>query len=613
MAELYTLGTMGFVDGFVYDIGNHDLIVVGRPDPQSRPFCLDDLVTALRARLRLREWPVVSIDPLPETSRTRLQRVRYEGGIAHTGFGRTLFNADFDLKQMAMGLLDIGIPGIQSYWDRYEDQALGNGNSPAIQSRFWFYPVCPQVRIRDGVCVIRGLKVGVFTEVLSGTIGGNRIEDPRTFVFAAADSFANVVSRRFDDLSLVHPSFRHLKTLQTLVALSNALENLDPQPNLAWWLDDYPMQPEATPDTCRLLRREEGSILAEGWVLLTALALRVSSGDVRGLRDAVLLTRPSLSAISWRFIAAGWLIPIVADAVPSEDISLLFQQATFLDNQRRYAEAVALYDELLRLEPESGQVWWQRGLALGNGLKQWDKAIESQEKAHELLPRSPSPLLGKGDALVGLNRWDDAIACFDTVIAMDTGEPVGWIDKAIALRELGRAEDAVRCLDHVLGLQCSDHTQKTKADCVAWFQKGLVCAETLGDYGAALTCFDEALQRDPGSASCLGNKGAALAALERYSDALPYLERAVSIDPSLAFAWVTMAAVLGHLGRFDEALASANHAIEVDTREPLGWRNKGMALFTLGRDSEARTALREAMRLGDEFSRDMLRDRLGGR
>jgi hypothetical protein len=113
--EVLNLGGINKVEGFVYDTTAKDLILVGDHESDRATLTLDDLVVALRARFRYNEWPLVSIDPVPETKTTQMQRVRFEGGIENTAFGQAMYDADYRLKQMGMGFVEPGIAGLKKY------------------------------------------------------------------------------------------------------------------------------------------------------------------------------------------------------------------------------------------------------------------------------------------------------------------------------------------------------------------------------------------------------------------------------------------------------------------------------------------------------------------
>ncbi len=102
--EVASLGGINKVEGFVSDRASDDLTLVGQREEGRSPLALDDLVVALRARFRYNEWPLVSVDPTPDTEKPQMQHVRFEGGIGNTAFGKAMFDADYRLKELSVGL-----------------------------------------------------------------------------------------------------------------------------------------------------------------------------------------------------------------------------------------------------------------------------------------------------------------------------------------------------------------------------------------------------------------------------------------------------------------------------------------------------------------------------
>ena len=60
--DLFELGGITQLAGFVVDDSTGDLIIVGKVFREDEPLTLDDLVIALRSRIVLDQWPLVSID-----------------------------------------------------------------------------------------------------------------------------------------------------------------------------------------------------------------------------------------------------------------------------------------------------------------------------------------------------------------------------------------------------------------------------------------------------------------------------------------------------------------------------------------------------------------------
>jgi tetratricopeptide (TPR) repeat protein len=429
--EVFTLGGITKIRGLVYDRENKDTILVGERDPERAILTLDDFVVALRARFIHGKWPLVSIDPTEETEKTNMQIVRFEGGIENTQFGQDFFDADYRLKRIGMGLLPSGIPGFKTYWDLGMERAKrGIWRTYNIYSRVWFYPIIPCVPVKDDVAAIRGLKVGVFTEVLSAEIDGKKIEDLSTFRDETGDMFAKAVSDNFDRLAKVHPSFLRLQGLSELLAFTHAIENMEKIPDFSFWLKEYKVKRVSTKKEVEVLKRKEeyrverrGMIYSGYWevsggVQLMAIALRLKAGDVTALKEAVLKTRPKPDTLSWSFVVAEWLIPTTPGMLKMEDIASLFTHAVFLQVQKRYDDALTLYGKIIELKPDWEWAYNNRGVTYGKkGLP--DKAIEDYNKALEINPRYAEAYNNRGNAYFDKGLYDRAIEDYNKALEIN--------------------------------------------------------------------------------------------------------------------------------------------------------------------------------------------------
>jgi hypothetical protein len=298
-AEAARLGDITEIRGLVYDSETGDPILIGRVDQSSPPLDLDSLVVAMRAVLALKEWPLVSIDPAHGFSTTGKQKVRLEGGIVDSRFGLDFVAADARLKRLGLGLDHA--TGLQSYFELRRNLLSRGSERPEGRSRFWFYAVDPELEQRDGVFVIRSLKLGVRAQEVDFELGlTDQSKDP------AAQTFAKQLSSSFDGLSREYPEIARLRGLYAMVAVARGLE-ITPDTSYEWWLKSYPVQNVPTPRQYDVVRREEqistpaGARLFEvsGGIQFRALAVRLLDGDATALKEAVLLARPSRDSLSW--------------------------------------------------------------------------------------------------------------------------------------------------------------------------------------------------------------------------------------------------------------------------------------------------------------------------
>jgi hypothetical protein len=281
----------------VYDADNSDVILIGSKEP-GPPLDLDSLIVAMHAVLVLKQWPLVSIDPGPNSAATGKQIVRPEG-IEDSVFGRDFLSADVRLKRLGLGLDQAA--GIESYFAQREKLLTRGAAQAEGSSRFWFYAVDPGLEEQDGVFLIRRLALGVRAQSL-GWVG--TAVQPRD---AAAEAFAKELSTGFGGLVQRYPEVARLRSLYEMVAVARGLEMV-PKAAYSWWLNGYRVKVMPTPREFNVIRREEqirtpaGQRVFEvsGGIQFRALTIRLMDGDATALREAVLLSRPTRGQLSWK-------------------------------------------------------------------------------------------------------------------------------------------------------------------------------------------------------------------------------------------------------------------------------------------------------------------------
>lgn len=226
--KIFTLGGITQPIGIVYDPHKRDLILVGEVDATKPALTLDDFAVALRSVVNQHTDPLVSIDRTSETDKTRMQTVRFEGGIENTRFGKDLLDADIVLKKMGLGKLPTNIWGIRSYFETSAEQWKKTGKGDAVCSRFWFKS-SPEsyIAVREGVAVIDRVKILVDSALVSvssssGGKGGNAAQRDEL-----ADRFAAEVTANFDDITAAYPQLRRLEPLFRLTGLAQGIGKQD--------------------------------------------------------------------------------------------------------------------------------------------------------------------------------------------------------------------------------------------------------------------------------------------------------------------------------------------------------------------------------------------------
>ena len=85
--------------------------------------------------------------------------------------------------------------------------------------------------------------------------------------------------------------------------------------------------------------------------------------------------------------------------------------------QGRSAEAIALLETALRIEPDNVSVLLHLGNAL-QGLGRFEEAVARYDAALKRKPDFADVLSNRGNALAALERLDEALASFDAALAI---------------------------------------------------------------------------------------------------------------------------------------------------------------------------------------------------
>ena len=499
--DVYILGGITATMGLVHDKKTGDAILVGERDPGRSTLTLDDVVVALRARFIYGKWPLVSIDPVPENEITGKQVVRYRGGIEDTQFGKDLFDADFTLKKIGMGLLPSGIPGFKTYRDLNMEGAK-EGNSRRIPSRFWLFALPPFVSVLQGLVTIRGLEVRVFAEsLLRGTD-----EDK------GENQFGKILSNNYEILAGLYPYFSRLRGLCELIGLSKAIEEMEGAPDLTFFLDEYRVKEIKTKREVKVLKRKEEMRYCEsGGVKLIAPTLRPKAGDLNVLREAVLKTRPGADTLKWRFVSGEWSKPIPRGTLERmKEIVPLLTQAAFLEENKRFDAAVVLYGKIIELGPDWSWPYYSRGLACYCGGI-YDRAISDYTRALEINPRFFEAYNNRGLAHFRKGLYDQAISDYTQALKINPRHAAAHNNRGAAYHDKGLYDQAI-----------SDYTQALKRVpryAGAYNNRGAAYHDR-GRYDRAISDYTEALKINPGDCETYFNKANACEEIGKVKEAI---------------------------------------------------------------------------------------------
>ncbi|WP_017314499.1 tetratricopeptide repeat protein [Mastigocladopsis repens] len=212
---------------------------------------------------------------------------------------------------------------------------------------------------------------------------------------------------------------------------------------------------------------------------------------------------------------------------PSRKGNLLVELGNLYVSGQNNEEAVASYDQALKIKPDYDSAWNNRGNALGN-LGRYEEAVASYDQALKIKPDDDSAWYNRGIALGNLGRYEEAVASYDQALKFKPDDDSAWNNRGNALDELGRYEEAVASFDQALKFKPDDHS--------AWYNRGYALGN-LGRYEEEIASYDQALKFKPDDHSAWYNKARCYALQGNIEQAIENLEKAIHLNPDKCQDW----------------------------------------------------------------------------
>lgn len=179
----------------------------------------------------------------------------------------------------------------------------------------------------------------------------------------------------------------------------------------------------------------------------------------------------------------------------------------------------------------------------------------------------------EGLALAAAGAYQQAVGQFTKVVSLCPDFYEAWYEQGLALEKAGCYAEAIVSFDRALNLHPG-----IQATCQILLEQGNALQYGLGDYTAALACYDQILQLELKHELAWHNRGNALLyGLNRLVDALGCYNQVIEINPASDLAWRNRGTALVEMGCYEEAIASYERAIEVNPQDELSWQARTLA------------------------------------
>ena len=323
-----------------------------------------------------------------------------------------------------------------------------------------------------------------------------------------------------------------------------------------------------------------------------ALDAIIANAPVSAPSAVTAADREKLAALGYVGTQSGASLTLPSDTLPDpkDKVGVLakYKRATEVAGERRFAEAAALYRELLREEPAMTDVWQQLAQAYGR-LGMTAAAADAYREIVKRNPKDPAGLTGAAAALLRLGRVDQARAHAELAVEVAPAAAHELLAR-IALD----AGDAERARREARLAQEADPSLPLPA-----FIEGQILHRR-GQFAAAVPRFEEAARalsaRTVQMADVYYFLGDSLGRLERYPEA----ERAFLTELRHFPNNVRARAGLAMLYRASGRIAESERAVAELIREsptPEGYDVAAQLWTMFGEPAKAAAARAESRRL----------------
>ena len=271
----------------------------------------------------------------------------------------------------------------------------------------------------------------------------------------------------------------------------------------------------------------------------------------------------------------------------SGDVVSLFAQALHCHQAGRLAEAVALYDRILILEPDLPEVHGNRGVALA-AAGRLGEAEKAHRRAIALAPDFADAYNNLGIVLCERGAHAEAEAALRRAAKLKPDWPQCHINLAVALKSQGKFAEAEATIVHAIALDPNN------ADAFCTLGDVLCCLGRLADGENALR---HAVVLRPQFAAALARLGNVLREQDKPVEAEAACRKALALDADHAGAYSSLGNVLSDRGDFGGAEAAYRRAIALKPNFAEAYNNLGAILKQLGRMAETREIVEHAVDL----------------
>jgi tetratricopeptide (TPR) repeat protein len=201
------------------------------------------------------------------------------------------------------------------------------------------------------------------------------------------------------------------------------------------------------------------------------------------------------------------------------------------------------------------------------------------------LSQAELALYRQGLSCAGSGDLQIAVDCYERLLDLRSDFWEAWYERGTVLEDLGRFAEAIQNYDRALSLY-----PKREALANLWLRRGNAFQYGLGEYDAALACYDRVLQLQPEQAKAWYHRGNALLYGYRQPEtAISSYQRALQCDSQCSLSWRNQGNALVELDRYAEAVPCYDQALRFSPNDEIAVQARQQAQQQLGLEMQPNT------------------------
>ena len=201
------------------------------------------------------------------------------------------------------------------------------------------------------------------------------------------------------------------------------------------------------------------------------------------------------------------------------------------------------------------------------------------------LSQAELALYRQGISCAASGNLQIAVDCYARLLNLRSDFWEGWYERGTTLEALGRFFEAIQNYDRALSL-----CPKRESLATIWLRRGNAFQYGLGEYDAALACYDRVLQIETDDAKVWQHRGNALLyGYHQPNNAILSYERSLELDPQSSLSWRHQGNAFMELQRYSDATACYDRALLLNPDDEIAIQARRQAQQELGLNLQPNT------------------------